>query len=214
MERGCFRGLKARHVIAQAGASRRAQAWVNAIKSLSGLQGRHRVNGCRRTGPTGRETFCHTIPGLALRASPWAITWRAFSPWAERRPESGQLSGENIGGTKVFGGTPNTARETRALPIFPMVAAEDGLKVRSSAFRRLGGGDRLKPELQTTAQTHNASQTSIPARAARVTGMPKRAKSQKEMRMPRLRACWTTMMLETLPITMRLPPKLLASAST
>ena len=24
------------------------------------------------------------VPGLALRASPWAITSRAFSPWAER----------------------------------------------------------------------------------------------------------------------------------
>ena len=24
------------------------------------------------------------VPGLALRAAPWTITWRAFSPWAER----------------------------------------------------------------------------------------------------------------------------------
>ena len=45
------RGLKARKVIAQAEASRRAEAWVNAIKWFSGLSGRHRVNAYRRAGP-------------------------------------------------------------------------------------------------------------------------------------------------------------------
>ena len=49
-----FRGLKAYQVIAQAGASPRAEAWVKAIKSFSGLSGRHRVKANRRTGPTGR----------------------------------------------------------------------------------------------------------------------------------------------------------------
>ncbi len=49
------KGLKARQVIAQAGASRRAEAWVNAIKSFSGLSGRHRVNARRRAGPTRKK---------------------------------------------------------------------------------------------------------------------------------------------------------------
>src|ERR1039458_3183506 len=61
-------------------------------------------------------------------------------------------------------------------------------------------------------QRAKATQTSRPARAARVTGIPSRAKSQKEIFIPISCACWTTMMLDTLPMVIRLPPKLLASA--
>jgi len=60
----------------------------------------------------------------------------------------------------------------------------------------------------------NLTHTSKPASAASVTGMPSRAKSRKEMWMPSSRACCTTMMLATLPMMSRLPPKLFASAST
>src|ERR1039457_6084851 len=61
-------------------------------------------------------------------------------------------------------------------------------------------------------QRVKATQMSSPTRAANVTGIPRRAKSQKEILIPISRACWTTMMLDTLPIIIRLPPKLLASA--
>jgi hypothetical protein len=59
-----------------------------------------------------------------------------------------------------------------------------------------------------------AAQTINPASAAKVTGTPRRAKSRKEILTPNSRACCTTMMLETLPKMIRLPPKLLASART
>jgi hypothetical protein len=66
--------------------------------------------------------------------------------------------------------------------------------------------------LISVSQATKYIQPSKPASAARVTGTPRRAKSRKEILTPNARACWTTMMLETLPRMMRLPPKLFASA--
>ncbi len=81
--------------------------------------------------------------------------------------------------------------------------------------RRKGERDTFVPFLagdSNRAQCAQANHPIRPANAASVTGMPKRAKSQNEILIPISRACCTTMMLETLPITMRLPPKLFASA--
>jgi hypothetical protein len=78
-------------------------------------------------------------------------------------------------------------------------------------------GQHLRPRhrrrgspFQVISDTH----ASRPTMAANVTGTPRRAKSRKEILIPSSRACWTTMMLDTLPRMIRPPPKLLASAST
>ena len=88
------------------------------------------------------------------------------------------------------------------------VGVGHGVIVACAAFVRTENFHNLN----VTGQVTSAIQASNPASAASVTGMPSRAKSRKEILMPIARACWTTMMLETLPRMMRLPPKLLASA--
>ncbi len=94
------------------------------------------------------------------------------------------------------------------------------IKVHAQAGILVFNGTWEETELvRSTLQALNkgqgtrATQRRRAARAARVTGTPRRAKSRKEMVMPMSRACWTTMMLATLPRIMKPPPKLLASAS-
>ena len=63
-------------------------------------------------------------------------------------------------------------------------------------------------------QPISRAQASSTSNAATVTGTPRRANSRNEIVMPVARACCTTIRLETLPTTSRLPPKLLANART
>ncbi len=74
------------------------------------------------------------------------------------------LVGEN-GGTKVFGGTPNTARETRALPINCIVTASGGGAVGTGSRRdsKLSG-----PEVQTKKFNHESSRNTNQRRRSRV----------------------------------------------
>ena len=87
---------------------------------------------------------------------------------------------------------------------------------------RIGGTPRRRHALRRATPAHlltrrtrqQTAQRRRPPRAIRVAGMLKRANSRNPIVIPNCWACWTTMMLATLPITIRLPPKLLAKART
>ena len=81
------------------------------------------------------------VPGLALRASPWAITWRAFSPWAER----GCLSRSAWSGQVAVEFVRTVLAKRRGREIFNPAWSGGTLRLRQP---RAGGGVRSEPAVR------------------------------------------------------------------